>query len=86
LCAAILDRRDTVPAPPFSTAVNSRVSFDDFGDIDRKELAVRRLAPGANHNGVRNADFVAQRATRNGVRIHPCTSDRQDPNDAQSVR
>jgi len=22
LCAAILDRRDTVPAPPFSTAVN----------------------------------------------------------------
>ena len=23
LCAAILDRRDTVPAPPFSTAVNS---------------------------------------------------------------
>jgi hypothetical protein len=23
LCAAILDRRDTVPAPPFSTAVNT---------------------------------------------------------------
>jgi hypothetical protein len=23
LCAAILDRRDTLPAPPFSTAVNS---------------------------------------------------------------
>ena len=23
LCAAILDRRDTVPAPPFSTAINS---------------------------------------------------------------
>jgi len=23
LCAAILDRRDTVPAPPFSTAVNN---------------------------------------------------------------
>jgi len=22
LCAAILDRRDTVPTPPFSTAVN----------------------------------------------------------------
>jgi hypothetical protein len=24
LCAAILDCRDTVPAPPFSTAVNTR--------------------------------------------------------------
>jgi putative transposase len=25
LCAAILDRRDTVPTPPFSTAVNNRM-------------------------------------------------------------
>jgi hypothetical protein len=25
LCAAILDRRDTIPAPPFSTAVNNRL-------------------------------------------------------------
>jgi len=29
LCAAILDRRDTVPAPPFSTAVN-KLGPDDI--------------------------------------------------------
>jgi hypothetical protein len=31
LCAAILDRRDTVPAPPFSTAVNT-----EGGDLIRQ--------------------------------------------------
>jgi hypothetical protein len=36
LCAAILDRRDTAPAPPFSTAVNSgsRLVFQSPNAVD----------------------------------------------------
>jgi len=39
LCAAILDRRDTVPAPPFSTAVNTRCGLKAGPDASKKILA-----------------------------------------------
>jgi hypothetical protein len=32
LCAAILDRRDTAPAPPFSTAVNTAQRLEEIAD------------------------------------------------------
>jgi hypothetical protein len=35
LCAAILDRRDTVPAPPFSTAVNNKALQQNRDDVLR---------------------------------------------------
>ena len=43
MCAAILDRRDTVPAPPFSTAVNSVIGYRPLSG--RMRLAPLRLSP-----------------------------------------
>jgi hypothetical protein len=42
LCAAILDRRDTIPAPPFSTAVNmSAITF--FNEVDRHRITLEKV-------------------------------------------
>jgi len=44
LCAAILDRRDTVPAPPFSTAVNITAELFDKDPLTTALLAKGRVS------------------------------------------
>jgi hypothetical protein len=46
LCAAIVDRRDTTPAPPFSTAANSRVGQRKAGPNQVREMRELRRSPG----------------------------------------
>ena len=43
LCAAILDCRDTAPAPPFSTAVNTRKGGTGFKDVEMKSVGQQLL-------------------------------------------
>lgn len=57
LCAAILDRRDTVPAPPFSTAVNMvGLLHDDLKAlVVLEEAGVEFGLDGAAGRGAREA-------------------------------
>jgi len=45
LCAAILDRRDTVPAPPFSTAVNIPLECPNCGSDIRLIAFITEPSP-----------------------------------------
>ena len=56
LCAAIFDRRDTIPAPPFSTAVNIATAYE------RNSLIVTTNLPFENWTDVLGSERLTSAA------------------------